>query len=41
MAMKIETVWAALDSLLDYAKDCEDVYKRQAFQIHAFRIRRR
>ena len=23
MAMKIETVWAALDSLLRYAKDCE------------------
>ena len=23
MAMKIETVYAALDSLLDYAKDCE------------------
>ena len=23
MAMKIETVWAALDSLLDYAKDCD------------------
>ena len=23
MAMKIETVWAALDSLLDYAKACE------------------
>ena len=23
MAMKIETVWAAIDSLLDYAKDCE------------------
>ena len=22
MAMKIETVYAALDSLLDYAKDC-------------------
>ena len=23
MAMKIETVWAAMDSLLDYAKNCE------------------
>ena len=23
MAMKIETVWAAIDSLLDYAKTCE------------------
>ena len=23
MAMKIETVWAAIDSLLDYAKDCD------------------
>lgn len=23
MAMKTETVWAAIDSLLDYAKDCE------------------
>ena len=23
MAMKIETVWAAIDSLLDYAKNCE------------------
>ena len=23
MAMKTETAWAALDSLLDYAKDCE------------------